>query len=185
MTIDQKEAKASLRDIARAEQRTRETLAYARAGSYLILWGVVTSAAYVATYANPHEGGAIWIVAIIAGLLGMAAINFLAKPDDGGRVWDLRLALSLAAIIGFGLVWTQILPGFGPRETNAFWPTLYMLGYVIAGIWIGRAFSFIGIAVTLLVLLGYVHFGEFDTLWYALVEGAALVGGGLWLRRRG
>jgi hypothetical protein len=185
MTIDPKEAEASLRDIAGAERRTRESLVYARAGSYLILWGFVTSAAYVATYASPRNGGAIWIGAILGGLACMAAINFFAKPDDGGRVWDMRLTLSLAAIIGYGLLWTQLLPGFGPRETNAFWPMLYMLGYAIAGIWLGRAFSFIGLAVTALVLLGYLRFGEFDTLWYALVEGTALIGGGLWLRRRG
>jgi len=70
-------------------------------------------------------------------------------------------------------------------QISAFWTTLAMLGYVLAGIWLGRFFITCGIAVTALTLVGYFWLGHWFPLWMAAIEGGALIGGGLWLRRIG
>ena len=59
-----------------------------------------------------------------------------------------------------------------------------MLFYVIAGLWFGYAFVAIGIAITVLTLIGYFFVTGFTfLLWMAVVNGGGLILGGLWMRR--
>ena len=77
----------------------------------------------------------------------------------------------------------QVLGDFGPRELGAFWPIYFMLFYMLAGLWFGRAFVGIGLAVTVPTLIGYFYvLGGSFLLWMAVVNGCGLVLGGLWMR---
>jgi hypothetical protein len=60
-----------------------------------------------------------------------------------------------------------------------------MLGYVVAGIWFGSVFIYVGLSVTTLTLASYLWAGDWFALVMAIIEGMALIGGGLWLMRRG
>ena len=50
-----------------------------------------------------------------------------------------------------------------PRQLGVFWPTYFMLAYVIVGLWIGPAFVAIGLSITALALLGYFYAGAGST----------------------
>jgi len=59
-----------------------------------------------------------------------------------------------------------------------------MLFYCLAGLWFGRAFIVIGLAITVLTLIGYLFItGGMFLLWMAAVNGGGLVLSGLWMRR--
>jgi hypothetical protein len=41
--------------------------------------------------------------------------------------------MAFCLFYAFGWVWANFLRGFGPREQMAFWPTLFLFGYALAG----------------------------------------------------
>jgi hypothetical protein len=101
------------------------------------------------------------------------------------RALDRRITYALLILVAFGSYWATLIgPGRG-REMAAFWPTLFMFGYVIAGFWLGRFFTVCGVLVTALTIAGYLWLGEWFSLWMAAINGGGLIGGALWLRRMG
>jgi hypothetical protein len=62
----------------------------------------------------------------------------------------------------------------------AFWPTLFLFGYALAGLWFGAAFSAIGLGLTALILAGYVWSGAAFSLRLAVVCGGGFILCGLW-----
>ncbi|HXY98348.1 MAG TPA: hypothetical protein VEI03_00015 [Stellaceae bacterium] len=186
MTIDPNEAAASLSDIASIERRTRETLVYARSSASLILWGLLVGAGYVISFLTPqnHDGHyGHWSVIAVIGFAGSFLIHRRRSKRDS-RMGELLLATELV-LLAFGFVFLVLFWPVTPRQMGAFWPILVMLGFVIAGIWLGRFFIYCGIAVTALTLAGYFWAGAWFALWMAVVNGGGLIAGGLWLRRQG
>jgi hypothetical protein len=109
------------------------------------------------------------------------AIRVWQSDAPRGRSLGRLLTYAQLVLIGYGLVRMLLLrPSLSYRRVQAFWPTLVIFGHVLAGLWLGRFFIYLGIAVTALTVAGY--FWSDD--WYPL-RLAAVVGGGLWLRRLG
>jgi FtsH-binding integral membrane protein len=180
MTIDPNEAAASLSDIASVERRTRETLVYARSSASLILWGLLVGAGYVVSFLVPGLHYKPWIAVTIIGFTGSFIIHRRRSTRDA-RTGELLLFTELV-LLGFGFVFLLLFWPVAPRQMAAFWPTLVMLGFVIAGIWLGRFFMYCGIAVTALTLAGYFWAGPWFLPWMAVVNGGGLIVSGLWMR---
>lgn len=182
MTLDRDEAAASLSDIASVERRTREAVAYARSSTILILWGVLCVLGYVFQYFRPLEARPAWIAVAIAGFLGTFISGHWRRSRHRSAIGQSLLYAQLA-LVGYGLILLVLLWPVAPRQLSAFWPTLIMLGFVLAGLWLGRFFILCGLAVTALTLAGYFWSGAWFPLWMAAVNGGGLLLGGLWLRR--
>lgn len=183
MTVDRDEAAASLSDIARVERRTRETVVYARSSTILIMWGVLCAIGYVICYVAPLQARPAWIAIAILGFAGTFAIGHWRARADRHVVVARPLLYAQAVLVGYGLVLLVLLWPVDARQINAFWPTLFMLGFVLSGLWLGRFFILCGLAVTALTLAGYFWSGAWFPLWMAVVNGGGLLAGGLWLRR--
>lgn len=183
MTLDPKEAAASLGDIAAIERRTREALYYSGTGDVLILWGVLTLAGHLLTWFAPRYAGWAWPIIDVGGFLATIAIVARRVPRSQWRGSGARWVASYATLLVFGYIVVVELSPLTWRQLEAFWPTMVMLGYVLAGIWIGRFFLYVGIAATVLILIGYFFLGDWFTLWLAFVMGGGFLAGGLWLRR--
>jgi hypothetical protein len=82
----------------------------------------------------------------------------------------------------FGFLWSD-LGRFGPRELSIFWPTLFLFGYALAGLWFGAVFVAFGVVLSLLLLAGYFWAGQALDLWGAIVSGGGFILFGLWMRR--
>ena len=122
-----------------------------------------------------------WFLADAVGVVGtIALLRFGAAP--AGR-FPLRILAAFALFYAFGWIWSQLLGQFGPRQEMAFWPTLFLFGYTLIGLWFGAAFSAIGLGLTALILTGYVWSGEAFLLWQAVVTGFGFMLCGLWMRR--
>jgi MFS family permease len=179
MTIDAREAAAALGEIATITARVRQSRIYRFASASLILWGAVVGAGNLVTFLAPDTARWVWPVVWAAGIAGSVALALLTR----GPRYEWRLLASLLVFFGFGLLWSAGIAQFTPRQLGVFWPTYFMLAYVMAGLWFGTAFVAIGLGITALTLAGYFWAGAWFPLWMAVVNGGGLVLGGLWMRR--
>ena len=181
MTIDPNEAAASLSNVASIERRTRETLVYARSSASLILWGLLVSAGYVISFLAPWPHYRHWLAIYVIGFAGSYIIHRRRTARDS-PLGEMLLYTELV-LVGFGFIVLLVLWPVTSRQIATFWPIMFMLGFVIGGVWLGRFFIYCGITVTALTLAAYFWSGEWFLPTMAVVNGGGLIAGGLWLRR--
>jgi hypothetical protein len=182
MTLTSSQAQASLDDIEQIVRRVKQSALYRNASVLLILWGAIVAVGYVGCEVAPRYAATVWLICQASGLLGTIVLSArFAREGESGI--DVRIVSAVLLFFGFGLLWSQVFGQFGPRGLNAFWATLFMFGYALAGIWFGRAFIILGLTVTTLTVVGYLWVGPWFNLYMAIVDGGGLVLCGLWMRR--
>lgn len=181
--IDSKEASAALAEINDMVQRVRQSHIYDLASQFMVVTGILVVAGNLATFFVPRHGALIWPAVNISTFAISAAISIYDRRRTGLLSFDLRVVFVFVLFYAFGMLCTLVLGHFGPREMGTFWPIYFMLFYCIAGLWFGRAFLGIGLAITLLTLIGYFFITSAEFLvWMAAVNGGGLIVSGLWMR---
>ena len=181
MTIRSDEAAATLADVEAVVARVKQSRVYRNAALIVILWGVVDLVRDLLIALKPQWFGPRWFLIDLAGVAATIAIlRFAVAP--AGR-FPLRILAAFALFYAFGWIWSHVIGHFGPREQMAFWPTLFLFGYALAGLWFGAAFSAIGLGLAALLVAGYLWAGDAFTLWQAAVTGVGFIVCGLWMRR--
>jgi hypothetical protein len=182
MSIGPTEAAASLVDIESIAKRVKQSSFYRVAGTVVILWGIVWAIGFSATQIVPERALAVWIACDAFGVIATTALTARAAHKHG-RDFDPRFLAALLLFFGFGMLWSQVFGRFGGRELDAYWPTLFMFGYALAGLWLGRAFVVIGLSITTMTVAGFLWVDRWFDLYLALVDGGGLILCGLWMRR--
>lgn len=185
MSIAHEQAALSLSEISEAERRTRQALDYGHASAFLILWGLVTGAAFALTQFLPGRANAIWLGADAIGVLASVAVARWPGRQRLRARRDPRLLAALAVLFCYGIAWSFLFAGVDLRRMAVFWATLMMFGYVVAGLWRGQVLSLCGLAISAFAFAGYFLAGAWFPLWMAATYGGGLIAGGLWLRRVG
>ncbi len=181
MTIRSDEAAATLADIESVVAKVKQSRIYRDAALVIILWGFVDLARDLMIALEPEWFGPRWFLVDLVGVVGtLALLRYRATP--AGR-FPLRVLAAFALFYAFGWIWSHLIGRFGPREEMAFWPTLFLFGYSLAGLWFGAAFAAIGLGLAALVVAGYLWTGETFNLWLAAVTGFGFIACGLWMRR--
>lgn len=183
MSLDADQASEFLRDVERVERNVRRSVLYRHASAMLMLWGCVTSFGYTATYLYPTAATSIWLMSGAAGLIASVLIGLVSSLRSGVNTFDARSAAAFVVFVAFGIIWSAWIGQFTPRQFAAFWPSYFMLPYIILGLWLGRALVLIGVSVIALTALGYAYAGSLFLPWMALVNGGGLLLGGAWMRR--
>src|SRR5262245_24171031 len=99
---------------------------------------------------------------------------------------DWRLIWAMLALAGFGAAWSYLPAPVVPRQLMyGFQPSLFMLGIILAGLWLGRFFVVLGFVGIALIVVGYLTPEPWLRLWMAAVQSGTLILGGLWLGRSG
>jgi hypothetical protein len=190
MTISRVQAAAALDEIDRTELRTRVSSSYANASPYLILWGVVWIAGYGGcAVVAPEHWGLVWLPLVLIGSLGSAWLQSRAAGQQrrhglsgAGGSWRTAV-LSLAVMAFIGSVYYVFRPvGTGPYLV---FPALIVgLIYSVVGT-IARMprFVWIGAAIFVATMAGYILVPAWTAVWIAVVAGGGLVLGGLWMRK--
>ena len=182
--IGPKEAVAALNDIEQIVARVRQSRIYDLASLIMIVSGVLVLAGNVANFLMPRQSGYIWITVNVLSVASFAALSTMGGKQVGIRPFDFRILAAFLLFYAFGIFCSGILGHFEPREMGAFWPIYFMLFYCMAGLWFGRAFIAIGLAIIVLTLIGYFFVEGFAfLLWMAAVNGGGLILSGLWMRR--
>jgi hypothetical protein len=181
--IDRQQATEALSEIDAIARRVRQSTIYNLASLMLVMWGVLTFAGYMVSYASPGVAGYGWIAVYVAGIAGSVVISAFNRARSGIRTFDIRMFAAFLLFIAFGIFSSVWLGHFTPRQLGTFWPIYFMVFYTIAGLWVGRAFVAIGLGIIVLTLIGYFFIGSAFELWMAVVNGGGLILGGLWMRR--
>jgi hypothetical protein len=186
MTIDPNEAATSLQDIATVERRTRAVVFYAGSSTIFIVWGVLVACGYGFTEIFPRSVGTIWLAISALGCAATAlivALRMRARPREG-RDW--RIIWAMLALAIFGAAWSYQLGPIIPRPMiYAFQPSLFLLGAILAGLWLGRFFVVLGLVGIALIAGGSLLPEPWLRLWMAAVQSGTLIVGGIWLGRSG
>lgn len=180
MQIDAQSAKASLADIDAIVARLKQSFLYRGASTLLILWGALVACGYVASSLLAHQAVFIWIIVDGLGLIATVATGIQYRRS--GTDFDWRIVIAILLFLALGLVCAR-MGHFGPRELDAFWPILFMFGYALAGLWLGRAFTVLGVGIAALTFVGYLWIERWFELYLALVDGGGMVLAGFWMRR--
>jgi hypothetical protein len=186
MAIDPSEAAVSLQDIATIERRTREAVNYAGSSVVFIMWGLLIACGYGVTALYPRRAGITWLVVVLLGCIATAVIKAVRRRAYASEVHDWRLMWALAALATFGAVWAYVLGPVVPRPMMyVFQPSLFLLGTILGGLWLGRFFIVLGFVGIALIAFGYLMPEPWLRLWMAAVQSGTFILGGLLLGRIG
>ena len=186
MTVTKDDALSALHEIESAKRRSQTLFGYGLTSPYMLLWGVLWIVAGAGGAVSVANAGIVWGVVDIVGLLGTAWLivrhaRRCSKRDD--RVRLIRY-VGTAAVIAAFLGLTLMI--FGPvtgLEILMLFTLLVAAGYAIAGCWAGRRYAVIGAALAGLAVGVYVVAPSQLHLIVPFAGGAALICGGLWMRR--
>ena len=184
MAIDPTEAASSLKDIAAVEQRAHEAVFYAGSSIIFIMWGLLVACGYGLAELYPFRAMTSWLAITLLGCLGTFLI--VGARADTREARDLRLIWAMAAMAAFGAVWSYLLYLHVPRALMyAFQPSLFLLGIMMAGFWLGRFFVVLGCVGLALVAIGFLQGEPWLRLWMVVSQSGTLILGGIWLHRHG
>ena len=186
MTIDPNEAAASLQDIATIERRTHEAIFYAGSSTIFVMWGILVASGYGLMELYPRSAVIIWPADTALGCAATALIVAMRRRACPQERSDWRLIWALALLAAFGAAWSYLLgPVVPPRLMYSFQPTLYLLGIILAGLWVGRFFVVLGLVGIALIAIGHLQSEPWLRWWMAAVQSGTLILGGVWLGRSG
>jgi hypothetical protein len=186
MTIDPSEAATSLQDIATIERRTREAFFYSGCSAIFIMWGILVACGYGLTEFYPRSGRIIWLGITAAGCAATALIIARRMRSRPSEARDWRIVWAMLALTAFGATWSYLLGPIVPRPMMyAFQPSLYLLGVIFLGLWLGRVFVMLGLVGIALIAIGYLQAEPWLRLWMAAVQSGTFILGGFWLGRMG
>ena len=163
MTISSHEAGAMLAEVDAIVARVKRSRMYRRTGDITILWGAIILLGHFAQAMAPRWAFWAWHLDDVLGVAGTLVLLLRGRASIEARV-PLRMLGAFALFFAFGVVWSEVIGRFGPRELSVFWPTLFLFGYALAGLWFGAVFSALGLGVSALILAGYFWAGP----WFEL-----------------
>jgi hypothetical protein len=97
---------------------------------------------------------------------------------------DRRFLGVLFAVVGFALLWPALLIRRAPTNELGFvyMGLVVMQAYIIAGIWFDTYLLWLGLLVTVLLLVGWWFVAPWFWLWIAVCCGGTLIGSGFYVR---
>jgi hypothetical protein len=170
-----------LADVESVVAKVKQSRIYRSAALVMILWGVVNLVRDGLIALAPQWFGSRWLLIDAIGVAGTIVI--LSRGAAPGARSPLRMLAAFLLFYVFGWIWADLLGAFGSRQEMAFWPTLFLFGYAVAGLWFGPVFTALGLGLTALVLAAYFWSGAAFPLCMAVLTGGGFILCGLWMRR--
>jgi len=188
MTLDKAQAARALADIDQSQRYSSSLYSYGRASPYLILAGAMWLVADLLLEFSPFDKAWIWPVVSLVGTGGFFLLAmFQTRPADVARTPDKRglfwriLGVWLAVFVFMAATFTIFGLADG-RQEHSFIGVFFGCMYIGVGVFMGWRMVAIGIALTVLSMVGFFAVHEYYLAYMGLVGGGALIGSGLWLR---
>lgn len=175
--IGRGDATAALASVDDARRRAGELRGYAQAGGTLVLWGMVWLVCNLLSQFF-RWGPLSWPFGILIGVIGSVVQG---RRHPTGNDW--RIGLTVLAVSNFLALLTVIAGVHDPATMNAAISLTVAAVYVVAGVWAGARFAYVGLALAALVAIGWFGDPRHLYLWLGLGGGGALILSGWWLRR--
>jgi hypothetical protein len=182
MNITPEQAAHALREIENSRLAMRKAVQAHRGHLYLWLWGAIWAVMAVLNWSNPerYAWATLWLN--VAGAFASFAIGFLQGRQIRSPI-DKRFVGVCATILAFGyFVYPALHGGYHSyREAYACGMLIWMQLYIVGGLWFDNYWLWIGIAVTALILVGFLFLPAF--FWgFALLGAFTLLGSGFYVR---
>ena len=186
------EARAALAEIDRIVERTRQTIAYGNAAPLMIVWGLIWLVGLTASQfdlGSFHFHRWLWAVLDLTGI-GLSVFFGVYRQSPVKSPHGRRIGLSWLLLAVFSCLWVMLLTDWHGDELTrdpavfrrfvAFWSTLAMFAYMVMGLWLGRFYFWLGLAVTVITLAGYWYLPGYFFLWMGLFGGGSLIAAGIY-----
>lgn len=183
MNVGRDEARQALAAIEAVQAHTRRSIHRAGGGAILVTWGAVWLVGWLCSqFVTGPLVGLLWMALDVAGIAGTLLVvrRVARRVHDplGPRIGALWLALMIFIVL---MLW--IAAPIEPLQVGALIALAVMFGYAVMGLWLDRVFLWIAVAVTAIILVGYLALPAWFGLWMAIAGGGALAGSGLYIQR--
>jgi hypothetical protein len=204
MDTSKEEARYYLEQIHEILSHTKKKIAAGSTAPLLIIWGGIWFVAYLVAYlchlldfnkiytlrltdrisVGTDIAGLTWTVLVPIGIAASWIVGVRKSPTRSPH--NKRWGLCFLIIFVYGGLWLALLWPWNEYQANAFVASLPMFAYVIMGLWADRVLLWLGIVVTLLIIVGFflLHLQPLFWLWMAVLGGGTLGGTGLYIRVR-
>ncbi len=132
MTIRSDEAARMLAEVESVVAKVKQSRIYRSAALIIMLWGAINLTRDGLIALAPEWFGARWFFVDAIGIAGTIAI--LSRGAVAGARLPIRTLAAFLLFYAFGWIWADLIGDFSPRQQMAFWPTLFMFGYAVAGL---------------------------------------------------
>lgn len=181
--ITRKDANTALKDVKQVMDRTSLAMGYKAASPHLLLWGVIWFLGYGAMAAELFSSSGHWIVLVAAGTAGSTIIG-IRENRRAESPADWRPLATVGAIFLFIIALFTVLPPRTGLQIGTFFPLLSALAYIVIAIWTSTVrIGLTGMAVGVLSLYAFHFQPAYFNLLMTVIGSAALILGGLWMRR--
>jgi hypothetical protein len=181
VNISPEEAARALHEIEASRTAMRVTIRAHRGHLFLWIWGCVWIAiALHDGFAVPKVSFANWVSA--AGIVATVIVGFVQGGQIRSPINKRFIAVCVTLLLfGYG-VWPVIFGGFHSYQAAFGYSTLiWMQLYIVAGIWFNNYWLWVGIAVSALILAGFIFFPAI--FWvFMLLCGLTTVCTGIYVR---
>ena len=202
MDVSKDDAQSYLEQIQAIFGQTKKKIAVGSTAPLLILWGAIWFVAYLGTYVADllefkvycfrltsrisigiHTAGLCWMVLVPIGMVASWIIGVSRAPVKSPH--DKNLGFSWLILFIYAILWLTLLWPWNDYQISAFLASLAMFAYVVMGLWADRLLFWLGLVVTLLIIVGFFlfHYQPLFWLWMAILGGGALAGTGLYIRK--
>ena len=197
MKIEKAEARATLDEIDSLINATKQRIAHGPTGPILVVWGIVWSVVFLGTHFYPQSVSWLPPIGCLVGFASMWVFKGSPQIETKGGLGSqgARIRYAWLVLCAFSFLWILILHPLRPpsssvpetidiiNRTLAFFASIGMFGYVVAGLWLGRFWITLGLSVTLLIAVGLFALPQWFLLWMAVVGGGSLMFSGLMIKR--
>lgn len=191
VSVSYQQAQETIDLVRQMQEHTRKAMASGQASSLLMLWGAVWFFSFLGCYFLAVQDYWVWMAGNLVGLTGTVLLFIRGKErirtrnsDSKRFFWTLFWFWFLLFLYGdvfLMLLWTD--SGFTNLQIAAFLCALIMFAYVVMGLIIDAHFLvWLGLAVTVLILVGYLFARDYFNLWMAPAGGGTLFFTGLYIR---
>ena len=186
MNMTRNEAQLSLETIQRIQRDVRRSLAQGGAPIYMMLWGAIWFLGYLGShFLSPKSAGNLWMALVVAGFALSLAIGWRSSMKIRVPGYGLRIAIFwLAWIFYTSLIAAKFIPT-DPEQMGFYFAIMAMFGYVVMGLWVWSFLAWVGITVTVLIVVASTLMPEYTNLIMALLGGGTLFLSGLYIYRSG
>lgn len=203
MNISREDARDSLARIHETFSQTKKKIASSSTAPLLMLWGAIWFVAYLGTYVSYllefkvycfrltsrvtvdiDIAGMCWMVLVPIGIAASWIIGVRRAPVKSPQ--NKRFGFSWLILFIYAVIWLALLWPWNEYQISAFLASIPMFAYVVMGLWADRVLLWLGIVVTLLIIVGFFLFPFQPVFWLfmAVLGGGTLLGTGLYIRLR-
>ena len=180
------EARDALELIQETTRQMRRIVAQGGAPYYLILWGAIWTMGFGTSYflgPGSKTAGIVWVALSTIGILASFGIGWKlgqrVRSPQGQRIGLLWLFW-----LFYGILIVTFAKPLSADQMSLLICLLVMMAYVTTGLFYRSRFLIgLGLAITALVVGGYLLVPGFFDLWMAILGGGSLMAAGVYILR--